>query len=243
MDGNDERMIKKVVVDHGGSWTRIEALDPRGRILKRLKFISGPLPRLHQRLAGIFQHWRLTDLSQLLIGAKSIWSPSEKKWLHQRAGGLAKEVTVLSDIELAHAKAFGRSPGILILAGTGSIALGKNSRGKWARAGGLGPRAGDEGSGFWIGKMYCKRVLRRTGRRTPQSFARFAPNAIGAAQRGQTASIEIIDEAQRHLLKLVQSVEKQLGGKQKIKLAGGLFENAYFRKGFLRLLRAADSAL
>ena len=45
----------------------------------------------------------------------------------------------------------GCSEGINIVAGTGSIAFGKNKYGETARSGGWGPVIGDDGSAHWIG--------------------------------------------------------------------------------------------
>ncbi len=50
--------------------------------------------------------------------------------------------------------------GILVIAGTGSIAYGVNEQGVTARAGGWGHRVGDEGSGYWIGKQAIMAVLK-----------------------------------------------------------------------------------
>lgn len=58
--------------------------------------------------------------------------------------------------------------GILIIAGTGSIAYGINETGTTARAGGWGHRVGDEGSGYWIGKQAVQEALRAAdGRAEP----------------------------------------------------------------------------
>ncbi|WP_409345519.1 N-acetylglucosamine kinase [Paenibacillus sp. MBLB4367] len=51
-------------------------------------------------------------------------------------------------------------PGILIIAGTGSIIYGINEQGVSARAGGWGHRVGDEGSGYWIGKQAITAILK-----------------------------------------------------------------------------------
>lgn len=56
--------------------------------------------------------------------------------------------------------ATGGKPGILVIAGTGSIAFGVNSAQETARAGGWGHRVGDEGSGYWIGKQAIMAVLK-----------------------------------------------------------------------------------
>lgn len=56
--------------------------------------------------------------------------------------------------------ATGGKPGILVIAGTGSIAFGVNEEQETARAGGWGHRVGDEGSGYWIGKQAIMAVLK-----------------------------------------------------------------------------------
>ena len=56
--------------------------------------------------------------------------------------------------------ATGGHPGILVIAGTGSIALGINGEQQTARAGGWGHLAGDEGSGYWIGRQAIMAVLK-----------------------------------------------------------------------------------
>lgn len=56
--------------------------------------------------------------------------------------------------------ATGGRPGILAIAGTGSIIFGINEQGRTARAGGWGHRVGDEGSGYWIGKQAVMAILK-----------------------------------------------------------------------------------
>ena len=237
-------MIQKIEVDYGGTWTRIRAWGHYGRTLRFLRLRSEPLAFLCKNLSAVFRRWNLKLLPHLVIGAKSVWTLREKARLLKQVQNLAKKVEIMSDVELAYRKAFGKNSGILILAGTGSIALSRNKNGKTARAGGLGPARGDEGSGYWIGKVYNKRVLKNRKKKSVQNLAALAPRVIRLAQAGNPASKKIIEEAQTHLARLVLSVQRQLNEKSlKVRLAGGLFENAYFRKGFLNLLRSADAAL
>ncbi|MED4907934.1 BadF/BadG/BcrA/BcrD ATPase family protein [Brevibacillus centrosporus] len=64
--------------------------------------------------------------------------------------------------------ATGGKPGILVIAGTGSIAFGVNDAQETSRAGGWGHRVGDEGSGYWIGKRAIVAVLKAAdGRGAP----------------------------------------------------------------------------
>jgi len=64
-----------------------------------------------------------------------------------------------TDARVALAGATGNEPGIVIIAGTGSIACGINARGRFARAGGWGPTMGDEGSGGYIGRRALEAVV------------------------------------------------------------------------------------
>jgi glucosamine kinase len=58
----------------------------------------------------------------------------------------------LNDVEAAHTGAFAGGPGVLVLAGTGSMAWACDEHGHCLRIGGWGDAFGDEGSGFWIGR-------------------------------------------------------------------------------------------
>jgi N-acetylglucosamine kinase-like BadF-type ATPase len=50
--------------------------------------------------------------------------------------------------------------GIVLIAGTGSIAYGRDTRGRAARSGGWGYVLGDEGSGYWLGRQALRSVMR-----------------------------------------------------------------------------------
>ena len=69
------------------------------------------------------------------------------------------DMTLETDARVALAGATGNKPGVVIIAGTGSIACGVNSRGRFARAGGWGPVMGDEGSGSYIGRRALESVM------------------------------------------------------------------------------------
>ncbi|HKX27787.1 MAG TPA: BadF/BadG/BcrA/BcrD ATPase family protein [Blastocatellia bacterium] len=69
------------------------------------------------------------------------------------------EITLETDARVALAAATGNQPGVVIIAGTGSIACGINARGRFARAGGWGPAIGDEGSGAYIGRRALEAVV------------------------------------------------------------------------------------
>ncbi|MGH7594013.1 MAG: N-acetylglucosamine kinase, partial [Gemmatimonadales bacterium] len=60
--------------------------------------------------------------------------------------------------ELARAAAFEGGPGVLLIAGTGSIATARDTVGTNRRVGGLGWRMGDQGSAYWIGARALEAV-------------------------------------------------------------------------------------
>ena len=67
---------------------------------------------------------------------------------------------VTHDALIALSGATGGEPGVIAIAGTGSIAFGRNASGKSARAGGWGYVFGDEGSGFDIVRQALRAALR-----------------------------------------------------------------------------------
>ncbi|HTS37225.1 MAG TPA: BadF/BadG/BcrA/BcrD ATPase family protein [Candidatus Solibacter sp.] len=69
-------------------------------------------------------------------------------------------VDVVGDHQTTLAAAFGEGPGVIVIAGTGSIAYGRDHNGRTARAGGWGFAIGDEGSAHWIGRTTVNAILR-----------------------------------------------------------------------------------
>ncbi len=68
--------------------------------------------------------------------------------------------TVDSDARIALTGAIGLGEGIVVIAGTGSVAFGRNQQGEEERAGGWGPTIGDEGSGYAIARRGLSAVVR-----------------------------------------------------------------------------------
>jgi glucosamine kinase len=82
--------------------------------------------------------------------------------------GLKAPVLVVNDALAALVAGAGdEGPGIVLIAGTGSICYGRNEHGRAARAGGWGYILGDEGSGWWIGRHALSAVMRAGDGRGP----------------------------------------------------------------------------
>jgi glucosamine kinase len=73
---------------------------------------------------------------------------------------ISGEIEVVGDMVIAMEAAFGAGPGVIVIAGTGSIAYGRNSKDETARAGGWGFAISDEGSGHWIGRSAVAACMR-----------------------------------------------------------------------------------
>jgi glucosamine kinase len=70
------------------------------------------------------------------------------------------KIEVVGDMPIALEAAFGAGPGVIVIAGTGSIAYGRDQHSNTARAGGWGFAISDEGSAHWIGRTAISQVLR-----------------------------------------------------------------------------------
>ena len=102
----------------------------------------------------------------------------------------ADVVVVTDDAEIALAGATAGEPGIITIAGTGSIAFGRHSDGRTVRAGGWGYIFGDEGGGFDIVRQALRAALRAEEGWGP-------PTTLGPALLAATGSSDANDALHR----------------------------------------------
>ncbi len=143
-------------------------------------------------------------------------------------------IEVIGDMEIALESAFGGGAGVIMIAGTGAIAYGRNDRGEAARAGGWGRLISDEGSGHWIGAQAIGAALREYDRGADSGllrelmralevrsvhdlavkansdpvpeFARLYPVVLAAEESGDAAAIEVLERAGVELAATVEIV-------------------------------------
>lgn len=96
-------------------------------------------------------------------------------------GVIGGAIEVIGDMEIALESAFGGGAGVIVVAGTGAIAYGRNNRGETARAGGWGRVVSDEGSGHWIGVHAIRAALREYDRGNSSLLLKEIMNELGAA--------------------------------------------------------------
>lgn len=160
-------------IDGGGTKTVGCAADVTGRILGRVE--TGPgnyhtagLENFRKNIADIVEKLavhcclRTDDLQVISLGlAGADRSGDEKTLVGELAKlGLSCHYLVNSDAKAALVAGLGKEEGIVLIAGTGSIAYGINSQGHVIRAGGWGHLASDEGSGYAIGRQALVRTIK-----------------------------------------------------------------------------------
>src|SRR5690349_5454106 len=84
--------------------------------------------------------------------------------------GFKAKVIVVNDAFVALVAGAEDREGVVVVAGTGSIAYGRDASGRAARAGGWGYLLGDEGGGFWIGRAALSAVVRQFDHRGPATL-------------------------------------------------------------------------
>src|SRR5262245_46276024 len=89
------------------------------------------------------------------------------------------QIIIESDAFIASIGAIGIDPGILLIAGTGSIVIGRDKDRTMFRVGGWGPYFGDEGSGFWIGREAVRAALRSIDMQAATEFAQSIATSLG----------------------------------------------------------------
>jgi N-acetylglucosamine kinase-like BadF-type ATPase len=164
-------------------------------------------------------------------------------------------VTVMTDAQAGLWGAFRGGPGLLLIAGTGSVCLGMEATGRQERAGGFGRLIGDEGSGYWIAMEAIRRALREDDRQRisplaalvkeefhltelrdvipvvhspdcpPDCLAALARQVLEASGTMPEAG-EIVRRAGEHLAGLVVTTARKLGMEHpRVALWGGLWQS------------------
>jgi N-acetylglucosamine kinase-like BadF-type ATPase len=240
-------------VDVGGTWIRIAVSRGERRLATTVERADRELRRLAVLLRAIWRRrgFSRDDVAALVVASRALWTPRERRALALTLRGLAWRVEVISDAQAALLGAIGDGPGVLVLAGTGSIVVAHDGRGRWTRVGGFGPLVGDEGSGFWLGREWLRSLARRGALLTvlrlvhaPDTVARIAalaPGVLARARRGDRPARVIARAGQTHLAACVREAARALALKAPIHLswAGSVLEDRWFRSGLIRAVARA----
>jgi N-acetylglucosamine kinase-like BadF-type ATPase len=162
-----------LAVDGGGTKTQAVIADLDGKVLARglapsstvhnvgfeqscralTTAIEGALVNVLGPQARSEGHiWRSARIAAACFGLAGIDSPEDEaevsRWIREQA--ITTRFSVVNDSELILAAGTPEGWGIALVAGTGSVCLGRTREGRTVRVGGWGPLLGDEGSGYRI---------------------------------------------------------------------------------------------
>ena len=171
-----------VGVDGGGTRTRAMVADERGTEIVTVEGAASAVrPGTAEHSADVIvatvrDALAACDMTHVTpkvvcVGVAGVGRDEEREALWQAlvSRELAEDVLVHADAMIALDDAFGDGPGLLVIAGTGSVGYGRGPAGSFARCGGWGPQCGDEGSGAWIGRRALSIVTASHDGREPET--------------------------------------------------------------------------
>lgn len=201
------------------------------------------------------------SIQAIVMGLAGAGRAAEKAELVDQLFAMGKDkkfplrnITVETDAKIALDAAFAGGPGIVVIAGTGSIALYRTENNQIIRAGGWGRILGDEGGGYAIARGALNIVLRNYDGRieettltkkayehfkitTPEELvpkiyyqnadiAAFVPKVLDAAQKHDHVAQKLLTDNATELVDLVRVLLKKSPPKRKIPVAlmGGMLE-------------------
>lgn len=228
--GDDERLLA-LVTEGGASPTRYDAPTVR--------------KTLHAGIEAACYKAEISpgEMTFSCVGSAGMSVDSQRIFVESTIREIVSgQLIVIGDMLIAHEAAFFGAPGVVVIAGTGSIALGVNERGEMARAGGWGPSTSDEGSGTWIGRKAVSGLLRaldagettalansimeawhvrtheeliaKCNTATHNDFARLFPAVQLAAGEGDVIARDIMTQAGMELATLGKIVARRLWSRQ-----------------------------
>jgi hypothetical protein len=170
----------------------------------------------------------------------------KKEFITASLAGRAETAGVISDAEAAYLASLGRKRGLLLIAGTGSVALAPDGRGGFIKAGGHAPEGGDPGSGLWLGLAWLKLRKKKAprGAGAAGKAAAFAAEVLERAAGGDPSALELAEKAWSELAALALELREDgflPGGRGPLPAAlwGGLTDDAWFRRGLTGALERA----
>jgi len=236
-----------VGIDGGGTHTRIELRDMENRMVRRGEF--GPFninsigkDAFRSLLREVFA-WcgAMTACDRICVGGAGISNPSAREILAEELerSGFTGKWKLCGDQEIALRGAMD-GPGVVLIAGTGSICFGKNAAGETARSGGYGHLIDDCGSGYALGRDVFSSAVRSIDGRVKGSgilqavcdrleggaekivpfvygpktdkaaIAQFATIALDLARQGDREAWSILRREAAELAQMVGAVQEKL---------------------------------
>jgi glucosamine kinase len=237
-------------VDGGGTHTRAVLVDAGGQEIGRgqagganwaSRGVAEALANIHRAVTAAREAAGVAGPARAAwCGLAGVDRPADREQMAPGLRDLAATLRLTNDAELALA-VLPDTAGVCLVAGTGSIAVGRATGGRTARAGGWGHVLGDEGSGYDIGRQALQAVARAAdgrgpataltgailaawdlaepsaligqvyGGRDPTALAALAQPVFATAQAGDPLARAILARAARELAIAALAVAARLG--------------------------------
>mgnify|MGYP001816445059 FL=1 len=164
-----------VGIDSGGTKTVGLLAEETGKVLAKARGGGANLV-IHGELAVEKVLYQVIEdlespgpIEAICLGMAGVDRSEEKELIEGllRRLGLRKNLRIVNDALIALVAGAPEGMGIVVSAGTGSIAYGVDPSGETARSGGWGYLLGDEGSAFWLGHAAVRQGVRAVDGRGP----------------------------------------------------------------------------
>ncbi len=180
-------------LDGGGTKTDAALIDASGRVIAQAR--GGASNPLRSSFARAFTS--LDDAAARALAAADLEASSIQGVVAGLAGAAQPrvaarvaaflatrfreaEIEAIADLEIALETVSESGPAVVLIAGTGSAAFGRDVEGRTARAGGWGPWFGDEGSAFAIARAALQTIARaHDAGALPSTFAQAIASSLG----------------------------------------------------------------
>lgn len=269
-------MSKKfwIGIDGGGTKTTAVIGDGTGHLLAAVKGSSGNLTaispqQLYTLLNDLIEQLlkktgvTLSDVKTIFAAMAGADRPGEQQKIYEafQQSPILSKLKVQSDIHAALASGTWGKEGTLLIAGTGAILFGYHNQ-ETFRMGGWGYLLGDEGSGYHLGKLAIRSILKAHDKQlelkpfqkailahfnvrtsdqlitkvysstNPVTAISSTSKLVLAAFEEDTMAKLIVQAVQEELLELVASAYTRIDRTKPVVLHGGLFSNHMFYQVF-----------
>ena len=170
------KILRYVVgIDSGGTKTVGLLADETGKVLAKARGGGANLV-IHGELAVEKVLYQIIEdleppgpVESICLGMAGVDRDEERELIRGllRRLGLRQKIRIVNDALIALVAGAPEGIGIVVSAGTGSIAYGVDPSGETARSGGWGYLLGDEGSAFWLGHAAVRQGVRAVDGRGP----------------------------------------------------------------------------
>jgi len=183
-------------IDGGSTKTAAVMLDATGQPVARA--VGGPanyhMVGLDETEANVFdvigqlladRHISIDDIRRFCLALSGVWRHADHRAISRMLGkhGILDRSMLVSDIEVLFAGTGGEGPVVVVIAGTGSVVLGRDETGRRHKVGGNGHLLDDDGSGYDIGRAGLRAVLEASDGRGPATrLTETLPAAAGLAE-------------------------------------------------------------